>query len=736
MKIIVHTGMHNTGCDALRTAFLKASGEAYACLDHNEPNLSRALTVAFTNDTNDKNTQIRHPREADAERLSILENLEAQMDACDLPVMLVSSTALASNAGDRQKNIASWLAQHSDDHQVISYVRAPLPHMELWFQSQIKNRLVDLNPEVMFPYYRNRLAGLLQNFQRQKCDFVLCDATMLSGSNLVVDFAQRTGLPVPDTVGPVGQPQLSAPAVCLQYLYRKHIQNELPSTRPELLADRKVTEFFRRITGPQFQLSHDVLETNKDRIQRQIDWMERALQAPLKEDREPVERTFATDSDLLQGAEDAHQSLRGAFDQIGVRSTGSLLDDLAELQAHMQLSVNKWFAAVPSIQSRGASVSNTKATADANLISLAAKRTAKPSKPDLRIIVHAGMHKTGSTSLQVAFANHNSDQYHYLLGSEANFSMSLYLMFEDEAKLQDHLYHRISQISLDDLRAKKAAMFENISNQIATTDKPTLVISGEDISGYNPRSIKRFAEFLRGYSDDISVLTYIRPPCAYMESAFQERLKHQLVEPDPIGLWPRYQRRLECVIDAFGSDRNTFLKFERQGLLNGNIIDDFSSRVGLPRPKDVDSEVNASMSAEAVALIYAYRKLVNPEPPAGTRAQRADRLFLKRIEAIGTRKLRFDKSYREAGQTFYVDDLEWMERQMGASLDETCSTGPGFITGSADLLKLAHDALPDLKSLNAALGIAKSDSLEETLRAFYSDCERQQALIDEHEQVL
>lgn len=265
----------------------------------------------------------------------------------------------------------------------------------------------------------------------------------------------------------------------------------------------------------------------------------------------------------------------------------------------------------------------------------------------MKIIVHAGMHKTGSTSLQLAFADANAPDFHYLHGDHENFSMSMFLLFEDEDRLENHLYHRISQTSKSDLLARRKKLRAKIEKQIESHSKPVLLVSGEDISGFNGRVVGRLAEFLQSYSSDIQVITYVRPPCAYMESAFQERLKHQLVEADPTLLWPRYQRRLSNVVRAFGVENNTFVKFDRSDLCNGNVIDDFSRRSGLSRPNDVAREFNSSVSAEAVALTYAYRKLIRSEPPQGAKMSHVDMVFRTRLAEIGTSKLRFDAGFRE-----------------------------------------------------------------------------------------
>ncbi len=720
MKIIVHAGMHQTGTAALQSAFHQGSGTGYTYLSYDGPNLSRVLSKCFTDIPALSGDDAKSPTtDIDPECAKIRDRLDAQIQDCTQPALLVSAEALSINSGERQKNVADWLNGHSNDIQVISYVRPPLAYMKDAFLERLKTGFTELNASKLFPYYRGRFWGLLLHFKRQQCTFVTCDDTLLENGNLIADFAKRSGLTAPETEAQTGGPEFSAAAVCLLYLYRKEVQAAVPKEREDMVGDRNVVDFLRRITGPRFQLSPDIFGADKPRFQSHIDWMERYVDKPLAEEQDADATLFATEQDLLDGANDAYPALKIALDQIGLLPSGDLVSDLRTLQEHLRSFLRSQLGPVTPTKPKNSALSKA---ADTGALAAPAAQKAKPSRPDLRIIVHAGMHKTGSTSLQLSFAGDTSDKYHYLLGAEPNFSMSMFLMFEDEDKLQDHLYHRISQVSQEELLTKRAELTKFVDEQISQSPQPTLVVSGEDISGYNHRVIARLADYLRSFSEDISVITYVRPPSAYMESAFQERLKHQLVEPDPIALWPRYQKRLQNVIDAFGVENNSFVKFDRKGLENENVIDDFSTRVGLPRPKDIDAEANTSMSAEAVALTYAYRKLLDPTPPSGIEAQETDRLFLHRLETIGQGKLRFDKSFLETGRAYYDGDLAWMESHLGVSLDETRSSGAGHIAGSTDLIEQATENLPALKALNESLGIEPADTLEDNLIALRKAC--------------
>lgn len=334
----------------------------------------------------------------------------------------------------------------------------------------------------------------------------------------------------------------------------------------------------------------------------------------------------------------------------------------------------------------------------------------------MKFVVHAGMHKTGSTSIQQAFYQKAGKDYAYIDVGNPNFSIPMFLMFEDEAHFQSNIIVKAMGRSQEELIEERATLHAQVDAQIMNCPSGLMMFSGEDISGYNVRIVERFAAYLRKYSDDLHVFTYVRPPCGYMESAFQERLKRSYVDMSPEKLWPRYMPRFKNMIAGFGRENLTFVPFEKACLASGDVVTDFAFRTGLPCPIGPQRSYNESLTAEAVSLLYHFRKHISPEPQNSQDGFKTELRFIKQIGTIGTTKLRFGKEFLQKGRHKFRDDWEFAKELCGSPLRERRDSGDGFITTEADLETLALATLPDLKDLIWKKGGTGRGSLTDCLK--------------------
>ncbi|TCS41931.1 glycosyltransferase family 2 protein [Reinekea marinisedimentorum] len=152
-----------------------------------------------------------------------------------------------------------------------------------------------------------------------------------------------------------------------------------------------------------------------------------------------------------------------------------------------------------------------------------------------KVVVHAGAHKTGTTSIQ-----------HGLFKSRNKLKAEgvVYATFDDRKSNQSILMHdaflgsaasprnvrALSQSDIDNLECKVIGYL----NTIAKDDSwHTLIISGESISTLTQEMLSRFfSSVKRAFSNEtlIECVFVVRNPCDYFRSTLQERLKRDSLE--------------------------------------------------------------------------------------------------------------------------------------------------------------------------------------------------------------
>ena len=131
------------------------------------------------------------------------------------------------------------------------------------------------------------------------------------------------------------------------------------------------------------------------------------------------------------------------------------------------------------------------------------------------IIIHIGMHKTGTTSIQRTFARHLNDfDFVYVKLENPNHSREIFTLFEEKnhPSKNDIENQEVTKVN----KQTKNRLIENFQKY---TNKK-FIISGESIRGMSPNALMEFKLFLSQYFHKISIVAYIRTPKDYMESAF------------------------------------------------------------------------------------------------------------------------------------------------------------------------------------------------------------------------
>lgn len=314
-----------------------------------------------------------------------------------------------------------------------------------------------------------------------------------------------------------------------------------------------------------------------------------------------------------------------------------------------------------------------------------------------RCILHIGMHKTGSTSIQSSLKGFKDNAFYYAeLSADPNHSLAMYSLFSQHPA-RHHLHLGKQKADID---RYVAAARKNLAQSIELANGRTLVISGEGISLLPYDNIKAIHQFLAQKFDDIQVVAYVRPPIGYMTSVFQETVK--VVANSRFNIereYKNYQNTFSKFDEIFKPGNVQLWKFDPKAFPEGCVVQDFCLRLGIPLPKQNIVRVNESLCLQAVALIYIYRKFGQSFNAPALKGKDSIQLG-EAIKTIGNDRLRCSSEILLPILEHNSQDIQWMEKRLGQSLAEDIGqTLDTDIRNEADLIQAGVNAAPQLLQL-------------------------------------
>jgi len=212
-----------------------------------------------------------------------------------------------------------------------------------------------------------------------------------------------------------------------------------------------------------------------------------------------------------------------------------------------------------------------------------------------KVILHIGMMKTGSTSIQKSLEDYEDELFYYPKFKNTNHTRIFYTLFgKNQDKLQKLYKNKF-------LIGKKNKLFEKLKRQMKReldmARGRNIIFSGEGISKiFSDEEILIIKKFFysKGFKH-FKVIGYIRSPYAFMSSIYQQSLKNIFIELNTENLsklFPRYKKLFEKFIRNF--EEVILRKFEPRRFPEGDVVLDFCSLIGLNLPKERIKKVNES----------------------------------------------------------------------------------------------------------------------------------------------
>ena len=330
----------------------------------------------------------------------------------------------------------------------------------------------------------------------------------------------------------------------------------------------------------------------------------------------------------------------------------------------------------------------------------------------MKIVIHAGMHKTGTSTIQQTFSAlaQRQEVYTYAPALGPGHNSLFILGFHDEERLEEYYLFRHQSMRLPQLRRIKQEIRARLDEAIAENTRPLFLFSQEAMRGHFLGGVRRFADYCRSKADDIQVLIYVRPPVSFSASMYQEIVKLDLVtRATPLAQPVEYRRRFQPVVECFGAERVRFKLYDRAQLKDGDVALDLAEEIGVALSSNQVIHRNESLGLETVALLYAFKSLLPPRRPAPYRLWQNDK-FVAALAALhppGNARLRFTPQLAEGLLAAQRDDIQWMQRTLGASLEEDLDRAPADaappIGAAEELLPIAEAQTEAVEELAASL---------------------------------
>lgn len=300
------------------------------------------------------------------------------------------------------------------------------------------------------------------------------------------------------------------------------------------------------------------------------------------------------------------------------------------------------------------------------------------------------MHKTGSSAIQEYFSRiENDTSFSYAPYNTPNHC-GLFALLTHPEPTQYHGFKKrgMTLEEAADEKLKIAAAF----TRFLSSASGKVIFSAEDIALSPLTQIEKFRHIVRPFFDDIKVYIYIRPPKSYIESAFQQLLKEGDIDGLKIGeIWPSYTSIIGRLDRVFGRESVKVRYYHRPQLRNNSIVDDFAEWIGAPEPTRRMQNINSSLSAEAIALLFLQRKLGGglEEPSKGV--QERNSRWIDLLGSIGSQKFSFSDELIGPWLDLHKSDIKWLEDRVGDSIPAEAQKKSFEVSGPEDLLKLATE---------------------------------------------
>ena len=314
--------------------------------------------------------------------------------------------------------------------------------------------------------------------------------------------------------------------------------------------------------------------------------------------------------------------------------------------------------------------------------------------PFTKIVLHVGLHKTGTTSIQTnchrhraAFAEHGIIYPSFVFGKEhrGNHSAPLAQLVVDDPDE----YGKDWRTNHDaDGFTIQQAYREQFSELFSNAKGETLILSGEKVSGFEAQHLRALQSILLEHTDQLQTIVYVRDPLTSVTSIVQQQIKAGF--KGNLGrLVGRSRKRVETLLSVFG-DELTIVNFHEAVSNPAGLVNDFLHRVGLSPDTEHGLDfvsANSGISLEASLILQA----INIDFPAGSE-------YRKKTDAMPLLDLpgaKFELKHFRSRPKYpeLLAERAWFEEELGMTFPEIPPPKPPSELWGTDTLFLLEDRI-------------------------------------------
>lgn len=280
------------------------------------------------------------------------------------------------------------------------------------------------------------------------------------------------------------------------------------------------------------------------------------------------------------------------------------------------------------------------------------------------VVLHVGMHKTGTTSIQQSLNGFAESGIKYLALDTANHTAPIRAAFSDHIQ-----FHALKLKSAEELAALKQSTLEQMNQQLADRQFSKFIISGEGIVRLTAGALQELKRTLLQHVDSIQVFAYMREPIGYSASAFQQRVRmggyqgYELTRAD-------YRTKFEKFMEVFGRENFSAKVFARNSLQDASVVVDFCTVWGIPFDPRREVRSNEGLSEAALKLMHMLNR-TEVVQAGGDGARRARMRLIDMLADHFPGKFVLDPRFHSG--TIDVEDIAWLREQCG--IDFTALSG-------------------------------------------------------------
>jgi len=213
------------------------------------------------------------------------------------------------------------------------------------------------------------------------------------------------------------------------------------------------------------------------------------------------------------------------------------------------------------------------------------------------VVIHIGLHKTGSTAIQSALNSYQDDSTRYASFSNQNHSLPMTTIFAKN--LNNYSYWKDWNFTKKEIKVAKKIYKTQLQEDLNNTSLQRLIISGEDISSLEDNEKNEMLNFFKLYNWNCKILCFVRDPIQWVAAAANTSIR--LGRNSKNFTFDPKQRILQF-IDNLGIQNINVFDYSNLVKNNINLIDFVSKFLNIKLK--TNKIVNETISLEATAIIY------------------------------------------------------------------------------------------------------------------------------------